>query len=1054
MPDAARMHAVILGAERGIRRLDPTQSYPLALTEVGTPASTSGAADEARPGSVVDPAAALGTSQSVLEWTLAALDQAGVGERLFVGGYHIQKVVDRFPSLRFAFHAEWEKFGTLSALLRGLDRPLPDGDVLVLLGDVALRAEALAALSGVPNGTLAAGLVHPTADERGRWSARDGALTPGAAFTFGGVLRIPRGLLAAVRARSAALITRSPNAGIEDLLVALVHAQLPAQGVDVSGACASVRRPRDLAAFVLGTKGQTLQRLSPLINEAIIPPAHTFTVGRWRREPGAVLDEISGTMGAARLVVRSSSMLEDLFESSNAGRFHSELDVARADLPAAIDRVIASYARGHGRARSAAERDGDQVLVQHYVADAVCNGVLFTRVPDTGAPYAVLNFDRCAGRTDTITGGRSRSAQTMIRARGTEPPEGRAWTDRVFRLGRRLEELLRHDGLDVEFAVDAQDRIYLLQVRPISTVTRERAYGDEDVRFELDEVARTVRELTGPSPTLLGARGALGVMPDWNPAEIIGVCPRALAMSLYRRVVTDRVWADARRDLGYRRVEFTPLLWALGGRPYIDVRASLNSLLPATLDDAAGAALIDSAIDHLRSCPHLHDKIEFELLPTCGDADPERWRERLSARGLSADVVQRVLVACAAHTSSLLERGEERLRGLMEQCGRMSAAREHAQRLCGPSPSGPTHLRAARLLLESASADGTRPFAALARCAFIALSLLRSFERVGVLTHGELEAVLGGLPSVAGDVARDAAAERAGLLPRATFLARHGHLRPGTYDILSPSYAESPEQYLGAGGTTRDASPVLAITAGRGRAILEARGVQIERALRAAGLACEAAKVIDFICAAIPAREQAKHEFTRNISLALTHLARGGEAFGLTRDDLSHLSADRLLHLAVETPSAAERTDLQRTIALARKRHQLSLALRLPHLLLDAGEVTAFTVSALRPNFVTRASTRGPGKFLRVGADTPTGTNLSGAVVLIENADPGYDWVFAHGIAGLVTKYGGVASHMAIRAAEFAIPAAIGCGDTIFDPLIDAPTIELDCGAERVRGAA
>ena len=33
-------------------------------------------------------------------------------------------------------------------------------------------------------------------------------------------------------------------------------------------------------------------------------------------------------------------------------------------------------------------------------------------------------------------------------------------------------------------------------------------------------------------------------------------------------------------------------------------------------------------------------------------------------------------------------------------------------------------------------------------------------------------------------------------LSKADFLARYGHLRPGTYDILSPRYDEAPDLYF------------------------------------------------------------------------------------------------------------------------------------------------------------------------------------------------------------------------------------------------------------------
>ena len=55
-------------------------------------------------------------------------------------------------------------------------------------------------------------------------------------------------------------------------------------------------------------------------------------------------------------------------------------------------------------------------------------------------------------------------------------------------------------------------------------------------------------------------------------------------------------------------------------------------------------------------------------------------------------------------------------------------------------------------------------------------------------------------------------------------------------------------------------------------------------------------------------------------------------------------------------------------------------------------------------------------------------------MVLIESADPGYDWIFSYNI-WLITKYGGAASHMAIRSAEYGIASIIGCGEDIFNEI-------------------
>ena len=54
-------------------------------------------------------------------------------------------------------------------------------------------------------------------------------------------------------------------------------------------------------------------------------------------------------------------------------------------------------------------------------------------------------------------------------------------------------------------------------------------------------------------------------------------------------------------------------------------------------------------------------------------------------------------------------------------------------------------------------------------------------------------------------------------------------------------------------------------------------------------------------------------------------------------------------------------------------------------------------------------------------------------IILIENADPGFDFLFGLGIKGLITRYGGVNSHMAIRCLEENIPACIGIGEDNFE---------------------
>jgi phosphoenolpyruvate-protein kinase (PTS system EI component) len=67
------------------------------------------------------------------------------------------------------------------------------------------------------------------------------------------------------------------------------------------------------------------------------------------------------------------------------------------------------------------------------------------------------------------------------------------------------------------------------------------------------------------------------------------------------------------------------------------------------------------------------------------------------------------------------------------------------------------------------------------------------------------------------------------------------------------------------------------------------------------------------------------------------------------------------------------------------------------------------------------------------------------SIVCIENADPGFDFLFSKNIKGLITKYGGQNSHMAIRCAELNLPALIGVGEENYTKIINSKFIKIDC---------
>ena len=62
-----------------------------------------------------------------------------------------------------------------------------------------------------------------------------------------------------------------------------------------------------------------------------------------------------------------------------------------------------------------------------------------------------------------------------------------------------------------------------------------------------------------------------------------------------------------------------------GGLPYIDVRVSFNSFIPAQLEEEISGKLADYYIEQLIKNPQKHDKAEFEIIFSCYTLDlPER----------------------------------------------------------------------------------------------------------------------------------------------------------------------------------------------------------------------------------------------------------------------------------------------------------------------------------------------------------------------------------------------------------------------------------------------
>jgi phosphohistidine swiveling domain-containing protein len=207
-------------------------------------------------------------------------------------------------------------------------------------------------------------------------------------------------------------------------------------------------------------------------------------------------------------------------------------------------------------------------------------------------------------------------------------------------------------------------------------------------------------------------------------------------------------------------------------------------------------------------------------------------------------------------------------------------------------------------------------------------------------------------------------------------------------------------------------------------------------------------KLLEFITKATEARELSKFEFTKNLNAILELIALFGQENSISKDDSAFMNLNDILSFSNESSKSNIRNKFEDSINENKTRHLISNAIHLPELIFNINDTEMFFYSQLKPNFVTHHNITGEIRKL----ENDTNKNIDNKIVIIENADPGFDWIFSHKIKGLVTKYGGAASHMAIRCAEFDIPAAIGCGDKIYVEVTKSNSIILDCANQIIKG--
>ena len=773
------------------------------------------------------------------------------------------------------------------------------------------------------------------------------------------------------------------------------------------------------------SKAETLKKLSATLKIGKVLPQLQFTVTEYHENKTSILEEIC-IQFTSNIIVRSSSLSEDRDTQSMAGAFESVLNVNpqnTEELRAAITRVIQSYGKE--------TQPGDQVLIQPMLLNVDRSGVIFTADITTQAPYYIVNYDE-SGSTDSVTSGSTNGLKTFVSYKFRSLGEA-AWQDNLINAANECEEVCANDQLDIEFAFSGKD-IYILQVRPLAA-NKKKTQKLIDLKNPLTKLHSKIEKLNSKHPNLLGDKTVFGVMPDWNPAEIIGRRPKKLALSLYKELVTDETWAYQRDNYGYRNLRSHPLLISFFDIPYIDSRISLNSFIPKELSEQIAEKLVNFYINKLIEHKVFHDKIEFEIVYSCYYFGLEDRLYADLSEVLNKDEINQLKDTLLNLTNGVISSKS----GIFyKDLNKVNILQDKYQEIVNSDLSDIDKIY---WLVADVKRYGTLPFAGVARAAFISMQFLKSFVSCGIIDNDDYNNFMNTISTVSKKLASDI-----NVLNKNEFLEIYGHLRPGTYDILSPRYDEEYERYFaGSVNETVDThpgidEPILQFS------FTDTHFNKIDALISYSGLDITSRELVEFIKTAIEGREYLKFVFTKSVSKILKIISNIGYKNGLSNCDLAHLDIKILLDLYSSLDHCDVKDTLLCNIEKNRAVNIYTQTLSLPDLIVNANDIFSFTMGGDEVNFVTQ------GKILAstIRENEFATKDVSGKIVCIKSADPGYDYLFSRGIVGLVTCYGGANSHMAIRCAEMSIPAVIGCGEAMFTKLAGANKLEIDAGNKKV----
>ena len=752
------------------------------------------------------------------------------------------------------------------------------------------------------------------------------------------------------------------------------------------------------------SKAETLKYLRKFENQIgiKIPKSIFFTKRDFQKNSKKLVFNIEKYFKNKKIIIRSSALNEDTSKESNAGKYKSFENINARDrekIISSIEVMIKDF-----------RNLKDQILVQEFISNPNIAGVIFTRSFVSNSPYYVINYDK-SGKTNLITSGKNNPTMKTLYIYKDNLKNG-IWKKNLNKINL-LEKKIKNDRLDIEFCIKKKI-FYLLQCRPL----KKRATNlknDKILKTGLKNIQKKIKKFIKPTHNLIGNKNCFSNMSDWNPAEMIGIRPSVLAHSLYCELITDEVWAKQRKDYGYKDVRPNPLMLNFGGSPYIDLRVDFNSFIPASLPTKIQKKAIDYYLNRLKKNPKLQDKIEFDVVETCYDfksKDKIALFLNKKETKIYLKCLKNQLNNIISNKSGILEHETNKISFL-------------EKKIIQTKNDKISDIQKIYFLVNYCKKYGTLPFAGIARCAFISTKLLRTILELGVIDEKDHQNFYESIQTIAKKIYNESSSIKKNSSSRNNFLRKYGHIRPSMYNISSKNYRENFKNYF----FTKNNANKKKFK----KFILDKEKVKnIDKLFKNHKLNFNCKSFFKFAKRSIELRELSKMVFSKSIDEIFNSFMNLSKKIHIKRDDLEYVSIKKILELYSNLDIDQIRNILNYEIKKNKSFQEITNLIEFPEFINSSNDIYSQELKNNLSNYVTKKNITGE---LLNYENIKNFKSMKNKIILLKNADPGYDFIFSHDIKGLITEYGGANSHMSIRCLELGIPAIIGIGTKNFQTI-------------------